>query len=812
MSELKMNGIFQDVRLALRQIWKSPGFSFVAVLSLALGIGANSAIFSVVNAVLLRPLPYHDSERLTVILHDGHNPVAPANFLEWQKQNHSFESMGAAEYWTPSLTGADSAEKTWGLHITSDVLPMLGVQPVIGRFLSRSDEPGSDHEVVISDHLWQSLFARSPVLGKQMTLNAEPYTIVGVMPAEFKFAPFWATKAELWAPLVLAGRLNDREGKSLRVFARLKSGISLQQAQAEISTLSDRLEHDYPGTSPAVTVVSLKEKVVGDVRPALLLLLAAVGFVLLIACANVAHMLMSRSAARQKEAAIRSALGAGRLRLMRQFLTESCLLAIFGSGTGLMLAWWGIRVLVALSPAGIPRVNTIGLDGNVLGFTLGISLLAGLVFGLAPAWRASALHLSDSLKEGERGSSEGIGRNRLRSLLVASEFTFALVLLVGAGLMIRSFLALRAIDPGFDSRGVLSVIVSTTGTKEASPGVRPLFFQDLVEQVRHLPGVQSASAINHLPLGGDIWGFSFHVEGHPVPRPADTPSATYRVVLPGYFQTIGTPLLRGRDLLESDNLQAPGVVVINEFFARHEWPGEEAIGRRITLDDRSAHPAWLTVVGVVKNAVRGEWTEPPAEEMFLPYLQTRKYIEGPESQFAYLTLVAKTTGDPAALAPMVRAAIGRIDRNIVLSDLQTMDQVVAEATAEPRFYVLLLGAFSAVALILAAVGIYGVMSYSVSRRTQEIGVRIALGARTEDVVRLVVRQGAVLALTGVGAGIVVALAATRLMSGLLYGIRASDPITFIAVALVLSGVAIAASYIPARRAARVDPMIALRYQ
>jgi predicted permease len=487
-------------------------------------------------------------------------------------------------------------------------------------------------------------------------------------------------------------------------------------------------------------------------------------------------------------------------------------IALFGGAAGLMLAVWGIRVLIALSPREIPRVDTVGLDANVLMFTVGISLVAGLIFGLAPAVRAAALNLSDSLKEGERGSSEGINRNRMRSLLVVSEFAFALVLLVGAGLMIRSFLALRAIDPGFNPHGLLSVVVSVTGTKEAGPGEREVFFPQLVEQVRHLPGVESASAINHIPLGGDVWGLSFQVEGRPAQRSADMPSAIYRVILPGYFRTMNASILRGRDISDSDNQRGPGVVVINDWLARRYWPGQDAIGKRITLDDVNDHAAWLTVVGVVKNTVRGDWSAPPEEEVFLPYLQNRKYLDDPAAHFAYLTLVVRTGGDPAALAPLVRDTVHALDKSIVLSEVQTMDQLVAEATAEPRFYVLLLGGFGVIALLLAAVGIYGVMSYSVSRRTRDIGIRIALGARGGDVIRLVVGQGALLALMGVGVGLVAAWAVTRLMAGLLYGVQASDPATFCAVALVLTVVAVMACYIPARRAARVDPMIALRYE
>ncbi len=809
-----MTGFLHDLRYAVRQLRKNPTFTAIALLTLALGIGATTAIFSVVNAVLLRPLAYKSSDRLTVVLHYGHNPVAPANFIDWQKQSHSFERMGAAEYWSPNLTGTDNTEKILALRITADILPMLGVQPLLGRaLLSEEQERGKEHEVVLGYPFWQSHFGgNAEVIGQTMNLSGEAYTIVGVMPRGFKFAPFWATKAQLWAPLVLGDRVNDRSGRSLRIFARLKPNVTLQQAQGEMNALTAHLEQEYPGTNPGVSVLSLKEKVVGDVRPALLVLLVGVGFVLLIACANVAHMLLARSAARHKEIAIRAALGAGSSRVVRQFLTESVLLAGLGGAAGLLLAWWGIRLLVALGPPELPRVETIGLDWHVLVFALAVTVGAGLIFGLAPALHAATPNLSETLKEGERGSNEGIGRNRLRSLLVASEFTFALVLLVGAGLMIRSFLALRNIDPGFNPQNVFSAVVSVTGTKAAQPGERPLFYQQLLERIRQTPGVESASAINHLPIGGDIWGFSFHVEGQPVPPPSETPVATYRVVLPGYFKTMNISLLRGRDVSDHDTVSSPGVVVINDWFARHHWPGENPIGKRITLDDLKDHPAWLTVVGVTKNAVRSEWTEPPEDEMYLPYLQTHEYLAKPEAHFSYLTLVVRTSGDPAALTPMVRSLVSSLDKNVVVSDVQTMDQVVAQATSEPRFYVLLLGAFATVALVLAAVGIYGVMSYAVSRRTQEIGIRMALGARQVDVVSLVVGQGAVLAVVGVGAGLVSALAVTRLMARLLYGIKPNDPVTFIAVAILLSIVAVVASYIPARRAAKIDPIVALRYE
>jgi len=809
-----MSGLIQDLHFALRQLRKSPGFTAVAVITLALGIGANTAIFSVVNAVLLRPLPYKDDSRLVVILNQGRNPVAPANFIDWRRQSRSFSQMGAAEYWTPNLTGTDNPEKLWALHVSPDIFPMLGVQPLLGRmFLPEEQDVGKEHEVVLSYSLWQSHFAGNPeIIGRAVALSGETYTVVGVMPRDFKFAPFWATKAQLWAPLALGSRLTDRGGSSLRVFARLNPGVTLEQAQAEMAGITGRLEREFPGTNQDMQVVSLREKVVGNIRPALLVLLGAVGFVLLIACANVSHMLLARAAARREEIALRTALGAGRWDVFRQLLTESLTLALLGGGAGLLLAVWGVRVLLVISPAAIPRVETVGVDGLVLLFALAISLLTGLAFGMVPAWRATAVNLSDALKEGKRGSSEGLHRNRLRGLLVGSEFALAVVLLAGAGLMVRTFLALQNVDAGFDPHGVLSMVVGVAGTEQASGGHTGNFYQEVLRKVAAVPGVQSVSGINHLPLAGDEWGFPFHIEGRPPEPPGKDLVATYRAVFPGYFRTMRIPILHGRDVTDADNLRAPGVVVINDYLARRYWPGEDAIGKRITFDDPAKNPSWLTVVGVTKNTARGNWTSPPEEEVFLPYLQNRAYLDAPSPPFAYLTLVVRTGLDPVALAPAIRGAIHSLDANIPLSEIQTMDHVVAEANGQSRFYLILLGAFAAVALVLAGVGIYGVMSYSVSRRTHEIGVRMALGAQGRDVLRLVVFQGIIQALAGVAVGLAGALALSRLMGGLLYGTRPTDPATFAVVVLVLSGVAIAASYIPARRAAKVDPMVALRYE
>jgi putative ABC transport system permease protein len=806
--------IAADARYGLRALGRNPGFAFAAVLALALGIGATAAIFSVVDAVLLRPLPYREPDRLAVVLHRRVNPVAPANFLDWKRQSTAFESMGAADNWVPNLTGGDEPESVQALRVTADILPMLGIRPLTGRvFLPEEEEPGKEHEVVLSHRLWQRRYAGDPkVVGQSLLLNGEPYTVVGVMPPGFDFPPFWATGTELWVPNVLAPRAANRGGQSLRVFGRLKRGVTLDFARAEMAAITARLEKQFPGSNREVTVNSLTDTVVGDVRPALLVLLAAVAFVLLIACANVAHMLLARAASRQREVAVRAALGASRSRMIRQFLTESLVLALFGGAGGVLLALWGTKLLVSLGPAHLPRLETVALDARVLAFTLGISLLTGIAFGLAPAFKASRRDLTESLREGERGATEGSQRSRLRNVLIASEFALALVLLIGAGLMLRSFAALEAIDPGFDPRRVLTLMVSVAGTREAEPPLRAGFYRQALERIRALPGVASESAINHLPLAGDIWGWSFTIEGRPIPAPGESPGAAYRVTLPGYFKAMGIPILAGRDIAESDDLRSPGAIDVNEWLAKRYWPGENPLGKRITFDDQDKNPYWLTVVGVVKNTVRSDWAAAEEGEVYLSYLQHHKYLEDRGSHYSYLTFVVRAKVEPAALAASVRRVLASLDKSVTVSQVQTMEQVVTQATARPRFYLLLLAAFASIALVLAAVGIYGVISYSVSRRTHEIGLRMALGAGERDVLRLVVRQGMRVALAGAAAGLLGALLLTRLMSTLLYGVRSTDPATFLAVTLVLTGVAVVASYIPARRAARIDPLVALRHE
>jgi len=814
--------LIKDVRFGARSLLRTPGFTLVAVTALAVGIGADTAIFSVVSSVLLRPLAYKDPDRLVTLLHHGTGPVATANYIDWRDQCRSFEAMGAADYWSPNLTNAhpsdsNPTEHLYGLKVTRNLLPLLGVEPLLGRlFVPGEDQVGSDHEVILSYRLWLRRFNRDTnLLGKSVTLDGEPYTVVGVMPPSFHFAPFWATHAELWVPDAFGDSIHDRGGNHLRVFARLKAGVTLAQARAEVATITSRLEKQYPATNRWVSVTPLKENVVGKIERPLLLLLGAVGFVLLIACANVAHMLLARTSDRRKEIAVRTAMGAGRPRMIAQFLTENLLLAAIGAFMGLLLALAGTKTLVALSPEYIPHVETLAIDHYVLLFLLAVTVLTALVFGLAPAMHAAAGNLSDALKEGSRGDSDGIRRNRLRSFLVASEFALAFVLLIGAGLMIRSFFVLQSVDPGFNPHNVLSMVVSVAGTTEAEPNRRAIFYRHLLQKVRTLPGVNSAGAINHLPLAGDMWDRAFEIEGRPKPRPGEGPDAVYRIVMPGYFQTMQLPLRRGRAITDGDDARAPGVVVINERAAREYWPGEDPVGKRIAIDEeKSSQPTWLTVTGVVANAKQMDWASAPYPEIYIAALQTPAFLGEGGTKLAvhmtYITLVVRGDGNPADLASAVKQTVWSFDRNLAISEVSTMERVIAEANAQPRFEMLLLGLFGAVALLLAAVGIYGVMSYSVSRRTREIGIRIALGANRADVLRMVGLQAIGQALAGMAAGVAGAVLVSKLMARMLYGVQPTDPATFAGVAVVLGLATLLAAFVPARRATRIEPMTALR--
>jgi putative ABC transport system permease protein len=616
-------------------------------------------------------------------------------------------------------------------------------------------------------------------------------------------------------PNAFGQSIHERGGNHLRVFARLKPGITLAQARADIATVTARLEKQYPATNRNVRVTPLKENVVGRVETPLLIVLGAVGFVLLIACANVAHMLLARTAERQKEIAVRVALGAGKARMVTQFLTENLLLAGIGAGAGLLLASGGIKVLIALSPAFLPRVELVRIDSHVVIFLTCVTVVTALVFGLAPALHATAGNLSEALKEGGRSDTGGVRRNRLRSFLVASEFALAFMLLIGAGLMVRSFYALQSVETGFNPHNVLSMIVSVAGTQEEHAGTREVFYRELLQKLRALPGVRAAGGINHLPLAGDMWDRSFRIEGRPEARPGEAPDAVYRIVMPGYFQAMRLSVLSGRAISDRDDARSPAVVMLNEQAAHVFWPVESAIGERIALATKAgAQPAWLTVIGIVANAKLDDLVSNPYPEMYLPALQTPDFLgtgnDPVAAHMSYITLVVHADGDPANLTNSVRETVWSFDRNLPISQVMTMDEAVATVNAEPRFEMLLLGLFGLVALILAAVGIYGVMNYAISRRTREIGIRISLGASNADVLRMVLRQAMLQALAGTVAGVAGAALLSKLLATMLYAVKPTDPLTFAGVTVVLGVTALLATGVPARKASHIEPMKALR--
>jgi putative ABC transport system permease protein len=810
-----METVLQDLRYAVRVLFKQPGFTALAVIALALGIGANSAIFSVVNAVLLRSLPYDEPERLVMIWgtrpQSDRTSTSAADFIDYREQNQVFEQVAAFNAAGFTLTGTEEPEQIRGARVSADFFSVLRAQPIMGRaFQAEDDKPGAARVVVLGQKLWQRRFnSDQNIVGNVVTLNGQSFTVIGIMPAEFQFTVpgFFRTPAELWAPIALIKDNTTRGNQYLRVIARLKSGVGLERAQAEMTTIAGQLQQEYPNTNTGlgVRLISLHEQVVGNIRPALLILLGTVGFVLLIACANVANLLLARAAARQKEIAIKMALGATRRRLARQLLTESMLLALIGGAFGILLALWSTDVLVSLSPANLPRVKEVGVDRYVLGFTLLISILTGALFGLVPALQSSKPDLNETLKEGSRGSSENLGRGSLRRLLVVFEIAAALVLLIGAGLMVKSFLRLSEVNAGFNPRNVLTMMLSLPRAKYKEPRSQAAFFQEALERIKSLPGVESVGAINDLPLGGDRDSNTFVIEGRAALPPGQQPLTEWRLVNPDYFKALSVPLVRGRAFSESDNRDAPPVVVINESFARRFFPDEDPIGKRVVLNLTISNPAPIPreVVGVVGD-VRDLGLDAEAKpEIYAPYLQ---------ETVSYMALMIKANTDPAGLAAGVRGQVLAIDKDQPISATQGMEQIIKESVAGRQFNMMLFAIFAAVALLLAAVGIYGVMAYSVTQRTHEIGIRMALGANHKDVLRLIVGQGMTMAFVGVGLGLGVALALTRVMSSLLYEVSATDPATFAAISSLLAAVALLACYIPARRAMSVDPMVALRYE
>jgi len=810
-----MTTFIQDLRYGLRMLAKNPGFTAVAVLTLALGIGANTAIFSVVNGVLLRPLPYADPGRLMTVYETsrefGQMSVAYPNFLDWRRENHAFTDIAAYRGDDFNFTGSGQPEHLRGEFVSASLLPVLGVNPLLGRnFMPQEDREGASGVVMLTYGLWKRRFGADPnILGKTMTLNARSYKVIGVLPSDFGFR----RRAELYVPIAqyLSIELNDRENHpGLNVVGRLKPDVTMAAAQAEMTSIGRALAQQYPKTNGGhgVAVVEMKDDMVGHIRPTLLLLLGAVGCVLLIACANVANLLLARSTARSREFAIRVALGADRPRVVRQPLTESVLLALGASVFGLMLADWGTRLVLAAVPNSLPRSQEIGLDPHVLLFTLALSVLTGVLFGLAPAFHSSSVNPQESLKEGARGS--GGGRHRAEGVFVALEVGLAVVLLAGAGLMIQSIWRLWRVDPGFNTRHLLTTQVALSPTVMASPAAIRLAYQQLLDRVASIPGIQSASIASLIPPSDSDSEIAFWPGSGLQPPQDQMSSAMFYIGTPDYLRVMGIPLREGRFFTDQDTLASAPVVVIDDVMAKHLFPGQDAVGKQFSLIELGTVQI-VGVVGHVKHwGLDSDDTAKIRDEIYFPFMQVPdKFM--PEA-VAGLTLALRTAPDPLSVVSAVRAQVAGPTEDQPIFGVQTMQQIISDSLAERRFTLLLLIIFASTALVLAAVGIYGVMSYAVSRRTHALGVRLALGASRREILRLVVGEGMVLAAIGTVVGLTAALGLTRLMASLLYGVRPADPATLAAVSLLLAGIALLACYIPARRATKVDPMVALRYE
>lgn len=811
----------KDVLYAIRVLRKSPHFAITAIAILALGIGANSAMFSLVYSVLLRPLPYHEPGRIAVVLGSapqraGTFSLPPADFLDFRAQNRSFTGMAAAEVWSPSLTGEGEAEELPGLRASVSLFDVFGVRAALGRTFQADDErPGAAQVVVIGAGLWKRRFGGDPsIIGRRILLNRESYLVAGVLPEGFYFPPFWAGRTEIYTPLLFSpAKAQDRRMSTLRLFARLAPGTTWPQAGADVAAIARRLAVAYPASNAekGAVAIPLPEISTGKVRTSLLVLLAAVGCILLIACANLANLFLARATGRQKEIAIRQALGAGRLPLIRQLLTESLVVSMAGGALGLLLAAWAVRgFLTGIPGAGaFPRQAEVAVGLPVALFNLAVCVATGLAFGLVPALRATAADLNHWLKQAVRGTTGDRAGLRIRGMLVTAEIAVALVLLAGAGLLIESFRNLRAIQPGFDPRHVIAISTAVAGSGHADPDRRAGFYREAVARLRSLPGVQAASAVNHAPMVGDMWQLNVEVEGQPAPKPGSEPSAVYRVAMPGYFRTMGMRLARGRDFDQRDREGAVPVAVINETMARRLWPGEDAIGKRIRLTTVTGPTAWFTVEGILRDARQWTWSDPVQNEMFFPYEQDQAYLH---SRMSFLTmmLVVRTAAPPSSLAPAMREQLRAIDPDVPVTAIQNMEQMLDDAVWQQRMEMSVLTGFAALALVLAVVGIYAVMSYVVGGRTQEIGIRMALGARKGDVLSLVLAQSLRPVILGLAVGLAGAAGITRLMAKMLYGVRPGDPWIMASATLALGAVAFGAAMIPAHRAARVDPLVALR--
>ena len=812
-----METLLRDIRYGVRSLLKRPGFTAIAVITLALGIGANTAIFSVVNGVLLRPLPYVEAERLIVpwgtrVNMQARTNVSYPDLVDWQAQTKTLEYIAAYNSAGALLREGDTeAELISGAAVSADLFQLLKVAPVLGHPFTRTDDqPNAPRVIVLGYELWRGRFNSDPnIIGRQIRLGSSSATVLGVLPEGFRF-PAQATKTEFLMPLAptLGDRTQRRNSYSLRVVARLKPGVTAVTAVSEMRAIGTQLEQQYPdeGFRLGARFISLHEAVTWGSRTPLLVLLGAVGFVLLIACANVANLLLARAATRHKEMAIRVALGAGRRRVVRQLLTESLLLSLFGGVLGLLVAWWGLHFLLAESSLNIPRLTDVGLDTTVLAFTAVVSVLTGVIFGLAPAVQASRADLQDPLKEGGR-STWGVVPNRVRALLVVMEVALSLVLLVGAGLLGKSFLLLSEVRPGFEPEHVLSTDLSLSRVKYPQPEQQQAGFAEIIRRAAAIPGVEAAAVIYPLPLGGDSNSGTFLIAGRPAVRPEDKPTSSHRAISPDYFRALNIPLSRGRPFDEHDTQQAPPVLIVNETFARRYFAGTDALGQRIIIEgergDNSVPPP-REIVGIVGDVRHQSLDTESGPEYYVPYTQAPQ---------AFMSLVVRSSADnPGSLATSIRQIIKQLDKDQYVAAIEPMTKLVAESVARRRFNMMLTGLFAGMALLLASVGIFGVLNYTVAQRTPEIGLRVALGAQTRDVLRLVLGQGVRLILFGLAVGLAASFALTRVLRGMLYGVTPTDPLTFVAVSFLLASVALLACYIPARRATRVDPMVALRYE
>ena len=803
-----MQTLWQDLRYGIRTLLAKPGFALVAIVTLALGIGATSTIFSFVNGILLRPLPYENSERLVLLDEAAPKRGIPSmgvsfpNFVDWREQNGVFAGVAAYDDRSFALTGGGEPEQLSGGIVSHNIFEILGVAPMLGRkFRPEEDGPDQSDVVILSHGLWERRFgADSGIIGQSIIVNNRARVVVGVMPLGFKFPE----TAELWIPLTPEVRNWTRNDHGISAVGRLKPGVTLEQAQADINAVARRIEELHPVTNEGmgVSLIPLRDGLVGDFRKALLLLLGVVGLVLAVACANVANLLLARASARQREIAVRAALGASRWRVFRQLLTESFLLGVTGGALGLVLALWGLDLLLAAIPVDLPFWMKFNLDWRVLGFAAGTALLTSLFFGVAPALQAARIDLNETLKEGGRGGA-GASRHRLRRALVIAEVALSLILLIGAGLMTRSFLRLQQVNPGLNAENVLTLRVSLPSAKYDAPEKRQDFFKQLLERTRALPGVQAAGAISNLPLGGGSLGRSLTVEDYPVLSVGQTPLVNNCVITPNYFGAIGITLLTGRDFTNADARDAAKVTIIDERLAREYWPNESPLGKRIRFGPPEDNEPWHTIVGVVGEVKHESLNLTRRKSVYLPHAQIS--IGG-------MALAVRTRAYPESLAAAIRDQVKELDPNQPVTAVRTMSEVISRSVWQPRLYAILFGVFAAVALLLASVGIYGVMSYTVAQRTHEIGIRMALGAGRGDVLRLVITQGMWLVLVGVGIGVLASLALTRLMQSLLFGVGATDPVTFAGVTVLLAAAALIACYVPARRATKVDPMIALRYE